>query len=69
MDVAVPAREEVAVGMKSGRPAWARMMVRFGKSTATSSAAIGSANRLRAPGKIDVPVWIMTGRRASSAVA
>jgi hypothetical protein len=32
-----------------------------GKSTATSSIGMGSPVRLRAPGKIDVPVWIITG--------
>ena len=42
-------------------------IVRSGKSTATSSTAIGSPWRLRAPGKTDVPVWIMTGSRSRCA--
>ena len=52
-----------ACSIQSGRPPCAITIVRSGKSTATSSTAIGSPVRLRAPGKMDVPVWIMTGSR------
>ena len=40
-----------ACSIQSGRPPWARMIVRSGKSTATSSMGIGSPVRLRAPGE------------------
>ena len=56
-----------ACSIHSGRPPWAMTMRRSGKSTATSSTAIGSPVRLRAPGKIEVPVWIITGRRSRCA--
>ena len=42
--------------VQMGRPPWARSSFKFGKSTATSSQAIGSAYTLRAPAKMLVPV-------------
>src|SRR5271156_2431024 len=47
--------------IQRGRPPWARITTRSGKSTPTSSARMGWAYTFRAPGKIEVPVWIITG--------